>query len=71
MTNLEERTISELLSELINNDEVYTEGRYIELWEITDKIDFEEMREAMQANLRGDSCAVYTLYIKALEEYLA
>ena len=66
----DDRTVSEILTELIDSDEVYVDGEYIELFEITDSIDTEEMREAVQANLRGDSLAVYNLYINALEAKL-
>ena len=66
----DDRTVSEILTVLIDSDEVYVDGEYIELFEITDSIDTEEMREAVQANLRGDSLAVYNLYINALEAKL-
>ena len=65
------RSPCEILAELINNGQVYVGGEYLELFEITDKISEEDRCDAGHANLRGNSGAIYDLYLKTLEEYLA
>ncbi len=63
-------TLSQILSELINNGEVYINNKFVEIYQITDSIDAEEMREAAQSSICGNSLAVYELYIRALDNFI-
>lgn len=66
----EQRSISEILSELLANDKTWVDGAEVELHEITSHIDIETLREAVQQSVQGDSLVIYELYIKTLEEFL-
>jgi hypothetical protein len=66
----EQLTLSQILSELINNGEVYINNKFVEIYQITDSIDAEEMREAAQSSICGNSLAVYELYIRALDNFI-
>ncbi len=66
----EQLTLSQILSELINNGEVYINNKFVEIYEVTDSIDAEEMREAAQSSICGNSLAVYELYIRALDNFI-
>ncbi len=66
----DDRTVSECLFALIREDRALINGEMVSLYQITDSIDGELMREAMQEHVCGDSLAVYNLYIKALEDFI-
>ena len=63
----EQLSADDLLHELIIGDEIFVSGESYDLAEITDKIDIEEMREAVQASLLDDRTSVRKLYIKVIE----
>jgi len=63
--NVEQQTACEILSQLISTDVAYIGGELFDLAQVTDSIDIEEMREAVQNQLE-DSAAVRKLYINEI-----
>ncbi len=68
--DVDERCLSEILAELCENEVAYINGEEVELNEVTDSIDVEEMREAVQHSVQGNSLVIYELYIKALKDFI-
>ncbi len=66
----DDRAISDILSEMCQNEQAYIEGELVELHRITDSIDIEEMREAVELSVMGNSLVIYNLYIKAIEDFI-
>ncbi len=64
------RTVNEILSELLKNGKAWISGQEIEFYEITSSISEEDKDEAIEGTMQGDTLAVYNLYIKALEEFI-
>jgi len=63
-------TAAEILDTLIEDESTHINGEVVELSEITDKIDVEDMREAMQWALWGDNSKIEVLYTKEIEAML-
>ena len=51
-------------------DEIFIKGDTWELWEITDRINVELMREAVQEACMGDTKSIRGLYIDAIAELI-
>ena len=66
----EQRSISEILSELLEHDEVWVADQLIELHEISTAMCADSLQEAAQESLQGNSLAIYELYIKTLEGFI-
>ncbi len=66
----ESESISEILRKLINDEVVHIDGEEVEMYQITDSIDEEELRQAAHENVLGNGLAIYQLYIKALEDFI-
>ena len=61
---------NDFLHLLIEQDEVVIMGDTWELWEIGEKIDIEDMREALQEAVCGDNSLVRKLYINEIARLL-
>ena len=66
----EEYSANDYLHMLIYGTEVIINGESYELFEITDLIDIELMREACQVSVSSDSTAVRKLYIDTILELM-
>ena len=65
--NENQLSASELLSLLRNDNVTYINGTLYELFEISDLIDIQDLREAAQSQIEGDTTAVYALYINTIK----
>lgn len=66
----EQISVCEILRNLIDNEFCVINGDKVALYQITDSIDEELLRESSQELICGNGLAIYQLYIKALEELI-
>mgnify|MGYP000480592989 CR=1 FL=1 len=64
----EQYSASEYYAKLVSGDTVLLGAEYYELSEITDKLDVEEMREAIQFSITDTYNAIDILYINKIAE---
>ena len=60
-------TAEGLLQQLCHTEVAYINGTEYSLWELTDMLDIEDLREATQVDLLG-ATAVRQLYLDIIEE---
>ncbi len=57
----------EYLAELKEHEQTYISGELVELYQITDSIDEENMREAMQWAIQGDMTKLNKFYVEEIK----
>ena len=67
MQVIESNTAYEYLDELREHEQTHISGELVELFELTDSIDIEDMREAIQWAVQGDNTKINGLYITEIK----
>lgn len=69
ITDIDDRTDSEVFAELRVNDEAWINGEIVQMYRITDLINEEDYKEAGQKSLVESGDALYELYIRTIKEF--
>jgi len=67
MDKMKSNVAYEYLAELKEHEQTYISGELVELYQITDSIDEENMREAMQWAIQGDMTKLNKFYVEEIK----
>ena len=67
MDKMKSNVAYEYLAELKEHEQTIISGVEWELWQITDSINEEDMREAMQCALQGDMATLNEYYVEEIK----
>ena len=65
----DDRSCSEIFTEMKEQGWAWLGGEQVWLYQITDKMDIEDLREASHSLMLGDDMAIYKLYIETIKEF--